>query len=88
MTRPNNSTVRAEAVDKFGTPIPPEIQGLAARFVGQRVLARGDHPHAGKSGTVDRVEFVSVLGKWGFVVNFDDGLDGFVFSGEEWTVLQ
>lgn len=69
------------------TAIPKEIRALSARFVGRRVLIRGDHPHAGKSGTVDRIEFVGVVSKWGFVVKFDDGEDGFVFNGKHWRII-
>lgn len=73
----------AEEVDKFGTPIPPEVQKMAAPWLGRRVLIRGDHPHAGKAGTVDRIELARAIRKWGFVVNLDDGLDCFVFLGSE-----
>jgi hypothetical protein len=80
--------VKAAAVDKFGTPIPPEVQKLASRFVGKRVLIRGDHPHAGKAGTVDRAEMARALRQWGFVVALDDYSECFVFKGEEWRVIE
>jgi hypothetical protein len=68
--------------------IPEELKPVADRLIGKRVLiVKRDHPHANKAGTVDRLEFANALGRWGFVVNYDDGLSGFVFHGSEWKVL-
>lgn len=69
------------------TEIPEALKPLE-RFIGKRVLiTKPGHPHAHKTGTVDRMEVANALGKWGFVVNYDDGLSGFVFHGSEWRVL-
>jgi hypothetical protein len=73
--------------DKFGTEIPLEVENLAKQFIGRKVLIVGDHPHADKTGTVDRVECARAIGKWGFVVELEDGQSCFVFSGKEWRVL-
>lgn len=63
------------------------LETLKKRFIGKRVLIVGNHPHTTKTGTVDRLEYVDVVGKYGFVVNFDDGLSGFVFDAKNWVVL-
>lgn len=73
------------------TEIPDELKELEKRFVGRKVLLCGDHPHADRVGIVDRLEFVSVLRKWGFIVRFEDGNllgdECFVFEGKDWRVL-
>ena len=48
--------------------------------VGTRVLITGNHPHTGKVGYVARYEVAGLLDREGAVVNFDDGLSGFVFN--------
>jgi hypothetical protein len=73
--------------DSHGTPIPQNVRDVAQRFLGRRVLIRGDHPHAGKVGAVERVEMARALSKWGFVVQLDDGDGCFVFRGEHWQVI-
>jgi len=64
-----------------------DIQRLSDRFIGRRVFITGRHPHKGKIGTVDRLEFAAMLRKWGFVVNLDDGQSAFVFSPDEWKII-
>lgn len=84
------STAQPEVpeADSHGTPIPPNVREVATRLLGKRALIRGDHPHAGKVGTVARVELARALGKWGFVVEFEDGQGCFVFRGEHWQVIR
>jgi hypothetical protein len=61
---------------------------LERRFTGKRVLiVQPGHIHESKTGTVMRLEHAHALGKYGFVVNYDDGLSGFIFNGAEWRVL-
>jgi hypothetical protein len=76
------------ATDSHGTPIPENVREVAERFLGCRVLIRGDHPHAGEVGTVARVEMARATRKWGFVVELDDGGGCFVFKGEHWQVIR
>lgn len=53
----------------------------AQDYVGKRVTIIGDHPHAGESGVVDRVEIANLIRKEGLVVKLDDGWsECFVFS--------
>jgi hypothetical protein len=75
-------------MDTNEATIPDELKSLERQFVGKRVLiVKPGHPHLHSVGTVDRLEKAGVLGKWGFVVNYDNGLSGFVFHGSEWRVL-
>lgn len=70
----------------YDTPVPDGLRATEKQFVGRRVLVLTG-PHANKTGTVARLEHVGVLNRWGFVVDYDDGLSGFVFHGREWKVL-
>lgn len=68
--------------------IPEQLQPLAKQYVGKRVLiVKKGHPHFQSVGTVDRMECAHALGKWGFVVEYDNGLSGFIFDGSEWRLL-
>lgn len=68
--------------------IPEELRPLERQYVGRRVLiVKKGHPHYQSVGTVDRIEQAGAVGKWGFVVNYDNGLSGFIFDGSEWRVL-
>ncbi len=65
-----------------------ELDALEKRFVGKRVVITAkDHPYSTEAGTVDRMEYVGVLKKIGFVVKYDCGLDGFIFEQKDWRVL-
>lgn len=75
-------------IDMNTDDIPEELKPLEKQYVGRRVLiVKKDHPHFQSVGTVDRIEKAHALGKWGFVVNYDNGLSGFIFHGSEWRVL-
>lgn len=39
--------------------------------IGKRVSIRGNHPHAGREGKIDRVEVAGLLGKPGWIVDLD-----------------
>ena len=73
--------------DSHGTPIPENVREVARRLIGKSVLIRGDHPHAGRVGRIERVERGRAIGKWGFVVQLDGGEGCFVFKGEHWMVI-
>lgn len=65
-----------------------EMETLEKRFVGKRVvIVARDHPYSTEAGTVDRMEYVGVVKKVGFVVKYDCGLDGFIFNASDWRVL-
>lgn len=81
-----NADSRSAGIDS-SQALPPAVARTAKQFIGKRVLIVGDHPHANKTGTVDRIEWIWTLEKWGFVVNLDDGQSCFVFNGREWRVL-
>lgn len=73
---------------KANLEIPELLKPVAKRFIGKRVLiTKKGHPHLHSVGTVDRLEQIGLTGQWGFVVNYDNGLSGFVFHGSEWRVL-
>lgn len=55
--------------------------------IGKRILVKGNHPHSGKTGTVARVEIAGLIGEKGMVVDFDDGLSGFVFLNHTYKIL-
>ena len=55
-------------------------------FNGKRVLIIGKHPWAGKTGVITGAE-QTCTGKWGLVVELDNGQSCFVFKPENMRII-
>jgi hypothetical protein len=65
---------------------PQAILDKERAYKDARVTLQRPHPHHGKSGTVASVEYVEAIGRWGFVINLDDGDSCFVFEAKHWQI--
>ena len=55
---------------------------LEQEFIGQRVQLQKGHPHDGYCGHIKDLRRTAI-GKAGFVVELDDGIECFVFKTEQ-----
>lgn len=52
--------------------------------VGQRVRLVAPHPQASREGVYLGIEWRAAVGKWGYLVELEDGTGCHVFRDEQW----